>query len=172
MFQDLKVHTGNRKLMGRVFVTLLFSLVLLIQSCGGDGETGEEGVYYLTKGQAIQQVKLLYPELARYTQCSRPPDEICTWEDIFIFEDSENSNQWDLVFRSGNGRIESIGLDEKVFLIADYYYFTVTKDTGDVTNKGSFEKKLLSVTSEGAQFECSGKTFWNIPVTSDCTVFK
>ena len=167
------MHTGNRKLRRRAFFfALLFLVSTLLSNCGKQPTDVKEGVYYLTKGQAIQQVKILYPDLARFRQCSRPPDEICSWEDIFIFQDSNDPQLWDMVFRDGNGRIETIDLDRKVFLIADYYYFTVTKTTGEVTNKGSFEKKLLSVTSEGAQFECSGKNLWNIPVTSDCSVFK
>ncbi len=163
---------GNRKLVRRAVVSALLSFLFIFLSCGNKKEEKREGIYYFTKGQAIQQVKLLYPDLARFRECSRPPDEICSWEDIFIFQDETDPDLWDLVFRDGNGRIETIDLDRKVFLIADYYYFTVTKTTGDVTNKGNFEKKLLTVTSDGAQFECSGKNFWNIPVTSDCTEYK
>ena len=130
------------------------------------------GKYYLTKGQAVEQVKYEYPDLSRFQLCSRPPDEICSWEDVFIFDDENNSMQYNLVFRDGSGRIVKEGLDREVFLEAYYYYFTVTKDTGNVTELGSFEKHFISESSGNIQFECSGKTFWSIPVTSDCVLFK
>ncbi|GEM_PF-4876619 len=172
MFQDQKVLTGNLKetiLRGVLLLPLI--LFISLSSCGKHRPEKKEGYFYLTKGQAIQQVKLYYPDLAKFQECSRPPDEICSWEDIFIFDDPEKNEQYDLVFRDGNGRIEKIGLEKEVFLVAYYYYFTVTKSSGDVVKKGTFEKKLLQKTENGALFECSGKTFWGIPVTSDCSVF-
>ena len=141
-------------------------------SCGRKSRPQKvEGKYHLSKGQALQEVKIRYPDLAQFQQCSKPPSEICSWEDVFIFDDESNSMSYDLVFRDGNGRIEQIGLEKKVFLIAYYYYFTVNKDSGDVEKKGTFEKKLLSIDEDKATFVCDGKTFWGIPVTSDCSNF-
>ena len=159
------------KMMRRGILPLLFFLFFFIQSCGNKEKQVKEGVYYLTKGQAIQQVKLLYPDLKGFQQCSRPPDEICSWEDIFIFNDSKDNNLYDLVFRDGNGRIIEIGLEKRIFFSANYYYFTVTRTTGEVTKKGTFYKELLK-TSPQPEFSCKGKTFWSIPVTSDCVEFK
>jgi hypothetical protein len=158
------------KLIGRGLFPLLFLFFLFIQSCGKK-EKPPKGVYYFTKGQAVQQIKLLYPDLSEFQVCSRPPDEICSWEDIFIFEDSQDKDLYDLVFRDGNGRIIKIDLEKEIFFSADYYYFTVTRTTGEVTKKGVFHRELIK-TSPQPQFSCRGKTFWNIPVTSNCVVFQ
>ena len=157
------LFTKNKIIKGK-YLFPLFIFFLLI-GCGENDTPKPKGDYLLTKGQAIREVKLRYGDLIQYHECSKPPEQICSEKDIFVV--GENNNEYDMIFREGSGGIHNISPEKKVFYLSDYYYFTVTKTTGEVNKKGAFEKKLNL--SGNYDFTCKGQTFWNIPVTTDCS---
>ena len=142
-------------------------LVFVLNGCGKGVQPHPVGSYLLTKGQAVREIKLKYPDLVQFHECSKSPDLICSAKDIFIFGDSNSEDFYDVVFRDGSGRIYNKPLSSPVYYLSEYYYFTVTKTTGQVLKKGAFEKKFNL--NGNYDFTCKGNAYWNIPVTTDCS---
>lgn len=166
------LFTKSRFFWGGFLFSPFFFFLFFINSCSSGVSSHPQGSYLLTKGQAIREIKLKYSDLVQFHECSKSPSQICSEKDIFVLDDVLGRD-YDIVFRDGSGRIYNINLEDEVFYFSEYYYFTVTKTTGDVLKKGVFEKKVNSKSKlDGSyDFTCKGKYFWSVPVTTDCSEF-